>query len=87
MYGYQIIRELESKSQGYFRYKEGTLYPALHRLEKAGLLQAEWHTTAGGRSRRYYHITKKGQVVLVEQRTEWLDFFQAMNTIIQPAGI
>jgi len=87
MYGYQIIRELDAKSQGYFRYKEGTLYPALHRLEKSGMLQAEWHTTTGGRPRRYYHLTKKGQAILVEQRTEWLDFFQAMNTIIQPASI
>jgi PadR family transcriptional regulator PadR len=38
MYGYQIIREIERRSQGYFKFKEGTLYPALHRLEKAGLV-------------------------------------------------
>jgi len=42
MYGYQILRELEDKSQGYFKYKEGTLYPALHRLEKTGLLTGRW---------------------------------------------
>ena len=87
MYGYQIIRELEAKSQGYFRYKEGTLYPALHRLEKSGLLKAEWHTETGGRPRRYYSLTKKGKAFLVEQRTQWLDFFEAMNTIIQPVSI
>lgn len=84
MYGYQIIRELENRSQGYFQYKEGTLYPALHRLEKMGLLRASWHTTPSGRQRRYYHITEKGRATLVEHRSQWLDFLVAMNTIIQP---
>jgi PadR family transcriptional regulator PadR len=84
MYGYQIIRELENRSQGYFKYKEGTLYPALHRLEKSGLLSAQWHTASGSRQRRYYHITEKGRDVLVERRSQLLDFFAAMNTIIQP---
>jgi PadR family transcriptional regulator PadR len=87
MYGYQIIRELEARSQGYFRYKEGTLYPALHRLEKSGLLMAEWQVETGGRPRRYYHLTKKGQAILVEQRTQWLNFFEAMNTIILPVRV
>jgi len=84
MYGYQIIRELEDRSQGYFQYKEGTLYPALHRLEKMGLLSAKWTTTSGGRQRRYYSLTDKGRVMLVEHRSQWQDFFAAMNTIIQP---
>ena len=84
MYGYQIIRELENRSQGYFRYKEGTLYPALHRLEKSGLLIGKWEATAGGRQRRYYQLTEKGRAMLVERRSQWLDFFAAMNTIIQP---
>ena len=61
MYGYQIIKELENKSQGYFKYKEGTLYPALHRLEKANLLVGKWEAASGGRQRRYYHITEKGR--------------------------
>jgi PadR family transcriptional regulator PadR len=85
MYGYQIIKELEDRSQGYFRYKEGTLYPALHRLEKAGLLSAHWQNTAGGRQRRYYHLTEKGRRILVEKRSQWTDFLVAMNAIIQPA--
>ena len=87
MYGYQIIKELEGRSQGYFRYKEGTLYPALHRLEKAGLLTARWEATSGGRQRRYYHITEKGSSILVERRVQWLDFISAMNMIIQPASV
>lgn len=86
MYGYQIIKELEGRSQGYFRYKEGTLYPALHRLERAGLLTAQWHPAAGGRQRRYYLITEKGRAMLRERRAQWLDFLNAMNCIIQPAN-
>ena len=86
MYGYQIIKELEDKSQGYFKYKEGTLYPALHRLEKAGLLTGKWEATSGGRQRRYYHITDKGCSLFAERRVQWLDFLSAMNMIIQPVS-
>jgi len=84
MYGYQIIKELEDKSQGYFKYKEGTLYPALHRLEKAGLIAGKWEATSSGRQRRYYHITDKGSRILAEKRVQWLDFLSAMNMIIRP---
>ena len=86
MYGYQIIKELEDKSQGYFKYKEGTLYPALHRLEKANLLAGKCEAASGGRQRRYYHITEKGSRILAERRVQWLDFLSAMNMIIQPVS-
>jgi PadR family transcriptional regulator PadR len=86
MYGYQIIKELEKESQGYFKFKEGTLYPVLHRLEKAGLVQGQWQMLSGGRQRRYYHITDKGEKLLVQRKSEWLDFLNAMNLIIQPAS-
>jgi PadR family transcriptional regulator PadR len=84
MYGYLIIKELDSRSQGYFKFKEGTLYPALHRLEKADLARGEWRTLPNGRQRRYYHITEKGLSMLVAKRGQWLDFLTAMNMIIQP---
>jgi len=84
MYGYQIMRELDGRSQGYFRFKEGTLYPALHRLEKAGLVQGKWQVLSGGRHRRYYHMTEKGRRILVEKTAQWRDFFIAMNLIFQP---
>jgi PadR family transcriptional regulator PadR len=84
MYGYQIIKELERRSKGYFKFKEGTLYPALHRLEKAGLSRGEWQTLPNGRQRRYYHITEKGLNILVARRGQWLEFITAMNLIIQP---
>ena len=87
MYGYQIIKELEKRSQGYFRFKEGTLYPALRRLEKAGLILGEWQVLPSGRQRRYYHITDKGRRMLISKRSQWQDFLVAMNMIIQPVGI
>jgi PadR family transcriptional regulator PadR len=86
MYGYQIIKELEARSQGYFRYKEGTLYPTLHRLEKSGLLEATWANTTGGRQRRYYQLTEKGYAICGEKRSQWLDFLTAMNTILTPVS-
>jgi len=86
MYGYQIIKELEQKSQGYFRFKEGTLYPALHRLEVADLIRGKWQMLPSGRQRKYYFITDKGYSVLVEKRAQWQDFLTAMSLIIQPEG-
>ncbi|HUU08059.1 MAG TPA: PadR family transcriptional regulator [Dehalococcoidales bacterium] len=85
MYGYQIIRELEQRSRGYFKFKEGTLYPALHRLEEAGLITGRWQTLPGGRYRRYYYITEKGQRALAEKMSQWRQFLVAMKLII-PAG-
>ena len=85
MYGYQIVKELEHRSQGYFRFKEGTLYPALHRLEKAGRISGRWQSLANGRQRRYYHITTKALADLANEKTRWQDFFTAMNLVIRPA--
>jgi PadR family transcriptional regulator, regulatory protein PadR len=84
MYGYQIVKELEVRSQGYFKFKEGTLYPALHRLEKTGLIIGTWEMLPNGRQRRYYHITAKGQANLAMEKTQWLDFFTAVKLILQP---
>ena len=87
MYGYQILKDLATKSEGYFKFKEGTLYPALHRLEKAGLILGEWQMLPNGRYRRYYHVTDKGYQMLAAKRDQWQDFFTAMNLIIQPVRI
>jgi len=84
IYGYQIIKELERRSGGYFKFKEGTLYPALHRLERAGLILGKWQSLPSGRQRRYYYITDKGNRVLLAKMNQWQDFLAAMNLIIQP---
>ena len=85
MYGYQIIKELDKKSQGYFKFKEGTLYPALHRLEKSGLVLGRWQVLPNGRQRRYYYITDKGRSKLAVEKIQWQDFLNAMKLIFQPA--
>jgi PadR family transcriptional regulator PadR len=84
MYGYQIVKELEARSQGYFKFKEGTLYPALHRLEKSGLVTGKWQMLSNGRQRRYYYITASGSTKLATERSQWQDFLNAVKLIIQP---
>jgi PadR family transcriptional regulator PadR len=84
MYGYQILKDLDTKSLGYFKFKEGTLYPALHRLEKSGLITSKWQLLPSGRQRRYYHITERGNGLLAEKKSQWHNFAAAMNLIIQP---
>ena len=83
MYGYQIIRELETRSQGYFKFKEGTLYPVLHRLEKEGLIRGQWQTLPSGRQRKYYRITDKGRSALAERQSQWREFLTAMGLVVQ----
>ena len=85
MYGYQIIRELEKRSQGYFKFKEGTLYPVLHRMEGEGLIAAEWRVLDSGRQRKYYAITPKGAKALVEKRAEWRELLNAVAMITRRA--
>ena len=82
MYGYRIVKEMERRSSGYFQFKEGTLYPALHRLNEAGLVQGDWRDVESGVPRRYYTITAKGRTVLEERQTEWQRFSRAVNSVM-----
>ena len=84
MYGYKIVKELEDRSQGYFKFKEGTLYPALHRLEKSGLIEGTWRTLSNGRQRRYYHITDKGSAQLAQEKHQFETFFTAVRMVLKP---
>ena len=84
MYGYQIVKEVEKRSSGYFAFKEGTLYPALHRLERANLVEGAWQDTPNNVRRRYYRITAKGTQALADRFKEWQRFTQAMNSIMLP---
>jgi PadR family transcriptional regulator PadR len=84
MYGYQLVKEISIKSSGYLKFKEGTLYPALHRLEKEKFLIGYWHLSKTRQKRRYYRITDLGQKRLVSMLSEWNEFSQAINLIAQP---
>jgi PadR family transcriptional regulator PadR len=83
-YGYRLIKEIEKRSEGYFRVKEGTVYPALHRLENEGLIQGEWQELPNGQERRYYRITQKGKQVLREKMVAWQGFTTAVNLVLKP---
>lgn len=84
LYGYKIVKELEERSQGYFKFKEGTLYPALHRMEKSALITGEWQMLPNGRQRRYYYITAKGLAKLATEKTQWQDFLEAVRLVLEP---
>jgi PadR family transcriptional regulator PadR len=81
-YGYQIVKELEQKTEGYLRLKAGTVYPALIRLEKKGLLTSRWEQTTERQGRRYYQITEKGRQFLASRSDDWHDFCAVMNQLV-----
>lgn len=81
-YGYQMIAELDVKSEHTFTLKEGTLYPILHALEQEGAVTSYSSQADTGRVRKYYHITKKGLRALNEQKAEWVNFSEKVNAII-----
>ena len=83
MYGYQLAREMLQRSSGYFHFKEGTLYPALHRLERDGFVEGKWTTATGGQRRRYYYITDRGRDSLQSMLREWHSFTRAVNLVAQ----
>ena len=81
-YGLEIIKEAEVRTDGYFEFREGSLYPALHRLEKAGWVRAEFQPSdTGGARRRYYQLTDKGVRELGRKRAEMKTFMTALGAI------
>jgi len=80
-HGYAIMEELRAGSDGRVDLPTGTIYPALHRLERAGLVKASW-SQAGGRRRRVYRLTAAGRRALAEQRSSWRDFSTTVTTLL-----
>ena len=81
-HGYAIAETLRARSKGAFDLREGTLYPALHRLERAGLLASRW-TEVNGRRRRTYQLTQKGLRALAKQQGDWRDFARAVQLVVE----
>lgn len=81
-YGYEIIRELDARSDGTFQLKEGTLYPVLHKLEKSGLVHSYMNNGDNGKQRKYYHITEKGKRQFIEEKKLWKSFTYSVNSVI-----
>jgi PadR family transcriptional regulator, regulatory protein PadR len=81
-HGYAIIEIIRSRSGAVFDLPEGTVYPALHRLEEAGLLSSSWATPPTGRRRRIYALTKAGAADLSKKRASWNRFAGAVNAFL-----
>ena len=82
-YGSQIISEMDSQTQGYFQFKEGSLYPALHRLEKAGWIQGEFQVLPrGGSPVKFYVLTEAGRDELQHRQKDFERFAQAVGTVL-----
>jgi PadR family transcriptional regulator PadR len=80
-YGYQIVQEVFGRSNGYFDLKEGSLYPALHRLERQKMLSSFWER-ADGRRRKYYKLTAAGRRALEAKKQEWTAFSTGVNGVM-----
>jgi DNA-binding PadR family transcriptional regulator len=84
-HGYAIIEALQARSGGRLDLPTGTVYPALRRLERSGLLSGTW-STVGGRERRTYTLTRAGKHALTGQRAEWSEFSAVVDAVLRPAA-
>ena len=85
MYGYQMILELARRSDHTFEMKEGTLYPVLHGLEKDGLVEAYQQEAPTGRMRKYYHLTRKGELMLRQETERWRSYQRSIDAVVEHA--
>ena len=81
-YGYEIIKVANELTHGAFEWKEGTIYPCLHRMEEDGLICSKWDISENGRKRKYYGITNKGKALLKVKTNEWSSFATAVNALL-----
>ena len=86
MHGYAIGRALRKRSEGVLSVEEGALYPALHRLEKRGLLEAEWGRTDSGRRAKFYRLTAEGRRHLRSETARWEAYSGAVAAILGRVG-
>jgi DNA-binding PadR family transcriptional regulator len=80
-YGYQIIKKITEISDDRIHWKEGTLYPVLHKMEKSGIIKSKWMVAENGRKRKYYQINKKGKKILDEELDHWRLIFNSLKKL------
>ncbi len=85
MHGYAIARRIEDVTEQALSVEEGSLYPALYRMEKRGWIDAEWGTSELGRKAKFYRLTRKGRQQLASDTEAWATFAAAVNRILVPA--
>ena len=82
MYGYEIVKVVKERTGGRFEWKEGTLYPCLHRMEADGVVRSRWREAPSGKKRKYYRITRKGLSALKTRTAEWKEFAASVEGIL-----
>ena len=80
-YGYAIIKRVGELSKGHLQWTDGMLYPVLHRLERHGLVASRWRSSATGRRRKYYRLTREGRTELEAERKRWQTVDATLNRI------
>lgn len=83
-HGYAIGQTIRTESAESLQIETGSLYPALHRLEKQGLLKSEWGTTDQNQRAKFYRLTAKGKKQLLHERDRWTQLVAAIGTILNP---
>jgi transcriptional regulator len=83
LHGYAIITAVQERSGGALELRTGTMYPALNRLERLGLLRSSWQSS-GERRRRCYELTEAGRRSLADERTAWSEFTTAIGSVLNP---
>lgn len=81
LYGFEISRCIEERTEGALRFELASLYPMLYDLERRGLVKGQWQPSRTGRDRRYYSLTPKGKTHLAPLRREWRSFFRALDCL------
>src|SRR5205085_9718709 len=82
VHGYAIAQRLQQVSRDVVQVPQGSLYPALHRLENRGLLAADWKETGTGREAKFYSLTRKGRARLETETADWRRLAEAINLIL-----
>ena len=84
LHGYAIITAVQERSGGALELRTGTIYPALNRLERLGLLRSSWGSAGGERRRRCYELTEAGRKALADERSAWAEFTEAIGAVLNP---
>jgi PadR family transcriptional regulator PadR len=84
MHGYSVARQIRERSDNVFLVEEGALYPALHRLERAGWIESEWGVSENNRKAKFYQLTTRGRAQLRTELATWQRYTKAVAGVLQP---
>ncbi len=85
-HGYDVARRIQQSSRGVLSVEEGSLYPALHRMERRGWIESEWGTSESNRRAKFYRLTRKGHARLKAQQEAWRRLTDAIESVLEAPG-